>query len=312
MARKPVARKVQNVDRPKREVTKKKDKVVSDKKKKIVEKKKIPESKKPKKLPAVKRQIRHPPYASMIKKVLKANDGHVTSLHRIAIFIKENYKVPPESYRRSLRQALKKMEQQKTIIKVRASYKLSAKGRGSSRSKSPARKKKEGEKSPAKKSGDKKKEDEQQKKKKKRTKSPAKNKEEEKKLPKKRTTEKKEPKKRPETKKKEASPKKRAKKTKEGTSKTSDPKVVSVAESKFDHFWQYEDNGWKNYDVAASDTVEEVYQNYLSNRGDNDVRAVHSGSWEYQVDFMALKQTNIQHPNHKTRNIRRVPNANKS
>jgi len=72
------------------------------------------------------------------------------------------------------------------------------------------------------------------------------------------------------------------------------------------HIWQYFDKIWKNYDNAASETCEDVYQKYLANRGDTDVRAVHSGQWEYQVDFMAMKQTNIQHENHTVRNIRRV------
>jgi len=54
--------------------------------------------------------------------------------------------------------------------------------------------------------------------------------------------------------------------------------------------------------------VEEVYQNYLANRGDTDVRAVKSGTWEYQVDFLGMKQMNIVHDNHTVRNIRRVPN----
>jgi len=76
---------------------------------------------------------------------------------------------------------------------------------------------------------------------------------------------------------------------------------------KYDHLWQYHDGSWKTYDPKASDVVEEVYQNYLSNRGDNDVRAVKSGQWEYMVDFLAMKQTNIQHANHTIRDIRRVP-----
>ncbi len=76
--------------------------------------------------------------------------------------------------------------------------------------------------------------------------------------------------------------------------------------SKYDHLWEYSDNGWKNYDQKAGDILEEVYLKYLANRGDTDVRAVKSGQWEYQVDFMALKQTNIQHPNHTVRDIRRV------
>jgi len=73
--------------------------------------------------------------------------------------------------------------------------------------------------------------------------------------------------------------------------------------------WQYSDGSWKNYEVGASDTVEKVYQGYLANRGDTDVRAVKSGQWEYMVDFQAMKQTNIQHENHTVRSIRRVPNT---
>ena len=39
------------------------------------------------------------------------------------------------------------------------------------------------------------------------------------------------------------------------------------------------------------------------------MRAVKSGEWEYMVDFMAMKQTNLLHSNHTIRNIRRVPVA---
>ncbi len=72
--------------------------------------------------------------------------------------------------------------------------------------------------------------------------------------------------------------------------------------------WQYYDHSWKNYDTAASDAVEEIYLAYKDNRGGSDVRAVKSGSWEYLVDFMQMKQTNTQHPNHTVRDIRRVEN----
>ncbi|PRP82131.1 hypothetical protein PROFUN_10339 [Planoprotostelium fungivorum] len=81
----------------------------------------------------------------------------------------------------------------------------------------------------------------------------------------------------------------------------------AAAGLKYDHLWQYEHNGWKNYDVKASDTVEEIYLDYLQNRRGTDVRAVKSGQWEYMVDFLALKQTNIQHEAHTIRSIRRVP-----
>jgi len=59
--------------------------------------------------------------------------------------------------------------------------------------------------------------------------------------------------------------------------------------------------------VAASNEVERIYQGYLANRGDTDVRAVKSGQWEYMVDFLALKQTNLQHESHTVRDIRRIP-----
>eukprot|EP01114_Cavostelium_apophysatum_P014064 TRINITY_DN3546_c0_g1_i4.p1 TRINITY_DN3546_c0_g1~~TRINITY_DN3546_c0_g1_i4.p1 ORF type:complete len:247 (-),score=57.76 TRINITY_DN3546_c0_g1_i4:84-824(-) len=88
------------------------------------------------------------------------------------------------------------------------------------------------------------------------------------------------------------------------------PKVASVSGSKHPYVWQYleNDHTWQNYDTAASDLVEEIFLKYLGNKGDTDVRAVKSGQWEYMVDFIALKQTNIQHENHRIRNIRRVPN----
>eukprot|EP01117_Protostelium_nocturnum_P010933 TRINITY_DN3952_c0_g1_i1.p1 TRINITY_DN3952_c0_g1~~TRINITY_DN3952_c0_g1_i1.p1 ORF type:complete len:349 (-),score=152.29 TRINITY_DN3952_c0_g1_i1:210-1256(-) len=87
--------------------------------------------------------------------------------------------------------------------------------------------------------------------------------------------------------------------------------TVNIAGSKYDHFWQYKEREgvWGNYMLEASDVLEGVYQGYLSNRGDTDVRAVKSGDWEYQVDFLAMKQTNLQHANHTVREIRRVRNT---
>jgi hypothetical protein len=96
----------------------------------------------------------------------------------------------------------------------------------------------------------------------------------------------------------------RARVSKKGAEKSVVPAAAGL---KYDHLWQYEHNGWKNYDVKASDTVEEIYLDYLQNRRGTDVRAVKSGQWEYMVDFLALKQTNIQHEAHTIRSIRRVP-----
>lgn len=80
--------------------------------------------------------------------------------------------------------------------------------------------------------------------------------------------------------------------------------------------WQYHDthksisnpspDGWYNYDLEASDIVEDAWQKYVINRGLNDVRSVHSGEWEYMVDFMNWNQTNIIHTAHTRRNIRRI------
>jgi len=148
MARKPVAREVKKVERPKREVTKKQEAAVAkkkaDEKKKVAKPAKKVEKKVVKKKVAAKKGIRksHPPYSSMIKRALKSNSPSATSLQFISKFIESNFTVP-ESYKRYLRQALKRMEEkEKTIFKVRASFKLSAKGKGTSRSRSASPKRK--------------------------------------------------------------------------------------------------------------------------------------------------------------------------
>ena len=69
--------------------------------------------------------------------------------------------------------------------------------------------------------------------------------------------------------------------------------------------WQYEHDGWKNYDKAASDVVEAAYQDWQKNPY-TDVRAIKSGEWQYTVDFTNMRQQNIQHENHTTRNVRRA------
>lgn len=70
--------------------------------------------------------------------------------------------------------------------------------------------------------------------------------------------------------------------------------------------WQYEDNGWRDYDREASEEVERCYQTYLNCPGQFDVRSIQSGTWHYQVDFPQMIQTNIRHENHTRRAIRRV------
>ena len=52
--------------------------------------------------------------------------------------------------------------------------------------------------------------------------------------------------------------------------------------------------------------MEEEWQKYIKNRMMCDVRAVKSGHFEYQVDFMQWSQQNITHQAHKVRKIRRL------
>ena len=70
--------------------------------------------------------------------------------------------------------------------------------------------------------------------------------------------------------------------------------------------WEYFDNGWHPYAPAASDLVEAEWQEYVSDPHRRDVRSVKSGQFRYFVDFTLMKQTNVEHPNHTQRDIRRV------
>jgi len=81
-----------------------------------------------------------------------------------------------------------------------------------------------------------------------------------------------------------------------------------IAEGPGKGVWQYFDNGWHDYYPDASNIVEGVYQEYKANpAGGLDIRAVKSGHFSYQVDFLSLTQTNTQ--THTVRNIqRRVEN----
>jgi len=231
-----------------------------------------------------------PTYERMIKKALLADSENLQSVKAIGKFLEANYPLP-ENYKRYMKQGLAIGVAHKTFIKVKGSYRLSAHATNKTNGKKKTAAVKRTKETTTTK----------------RTKSPSK-KEEKKEAP--------SPKKKKRTTKEApsavvAGPIKKSKKARasnENENSESGP-LALVTGSKYDHVWQYHDGSWKNYDVKASDTVEETYLKYLENRGETDVRAVHSGQWEYQVDFMAMKQTNIQHENHTTRNIRRVPLA---
>lgn len=264
-----------------------------------------------------------PTYRVMVLEALKDLGGR-TFHSGIAIgkYIEANYPVPSATFRRWVRLAIHAAVEEGEIDQKKASYKLTLKGKevqkeetAREKAKLKASKSLTSTKSPEKK----RKRDEKEGPKKRTTKNSAKSasdvaKETKSKKEASRSTTKEKEKTKsksksaretssaPTTPTKSKSPTKRAKTSESAPSTPSKPPGL-----KNDHIWQYEENSeWKNYATKASDTVEEVYKDYLANRGDTDVRAVKSGQWEYMVDFMAMKQTNIQHDNHTVRNIRRV------
>jgi len=78
--------------------------------------------------------------------------------------------------------------------------------------------------------------------------------------------------------------------------------VVPVKEQK--PVWQFKHGTWHDYDQAASDVVEEAYQDWKKNPY-IDIRAIKSGYWNYSIDFKRMVQTNIQHDAHTQREVRR-------
>eukprot|EP00331_Platyophrya_macrostoma_P014720 CAMPEP_0176466194 /NCGR_PEP_ID=MMETSP0127-20121128/37751_1 /TAXON_ID=938130 /ORGANISM="Platyophrya macrostoma, Strain WH" /LENGTH=173 /DNA_ID=CAMNT_0017859323 /DNA_START=66 /DNA_END=587 /DNA_ORIENTATION=- len=74
------------------------------------------------------------------------------------------------------------------------------------------------------------------------------------------------------------------------------------------HKWQYKNDQsrWADYDKKASDEVERAYASWLVDPH-IDVRSVHSGDWDYMVDFNMMTQQNVRHHAHKVRQIQRVP-----
>lgn len=252
-----------------------------------------------------------PTYQRMVFEAIK-DLGNRTFHSAVAIskYIDANYPVPEASFKRSVRLAIYKALDDGLLIARKASYRLSAKGQDflkprkiipstrkiSTRSKSKKRKSsssigKEEPKKRTTRNSSKTSDDEEEPKKSRSSKRESSS-----------SSAKSTPLKSKST---PVKPKKRS--VSEPSSVASTPsKIPRPPGLKFDCIWQYDDHGWKNYESAASDTVEEVYLAYLAHRGDTDVRAVKSGNWEYMVDFMAMKQTNIQHENHTIRNIRRV------
>ena len=53
--------------------------------------------------------------------------------------------------------------------------------------------------------------------------------------------------------------------------------------------------------------LEQQWAEYQTDPHSFDVRSVHSGSFDYQVDFKSMVQTNLLHDSHTVRAVRRVP-----
>jgi len=250
-----------------------------------------------------------PSYLVMIKRsIAQQNHRNGSSLFTIYKYLEDHYPVS-ESFHRFVRAALKRGVGDGMLSRVNLSYRLTAKGRatigkskkhrvskkkkaapssaGAKRKRSASKEKKKGEK---KKSSSSKKKTSSKKARRKKSKGKEKEKE---KGHEEVSTE------------KEAPKKARVGTASSSASSSSAPKRISPAGHKFR--WQYQDGAWKDYEMNGSDLVEAAYQSYIKNPGLCDVRAVKSGQWQYQVDFLNLKQTNIQHENHTTRLIRRLP-----
>lgn len=220
------------------------------------------------------------------------------SVAAISKYIIANYDVPEESFKRYLKASLAKQVESGLLVKKSvARYQLSAKAKPkkkkqtSEEEKTTKRKtakqstKVEGEKKPAKKSSSKSKKVKESTKVdgEKKTKKP--------------TSKSKKDVTKETVKKTSARGSKKEGKTKKSTSsgrgKASSAETTEGG-SKLVWVWQYYDNGFYNYDTAASEVVEGVYQEYLTSPFTCDVRAVKSGQWEYEIDFRVMTQRNIK------------------
>jgi len=249
----------------------------------------------------------HPTYQAMIRKALKGDTSRKgTSIQAIYKFIEDNYAVHARA-RSFVKRALRRLVDDGDITNPTVfRYKLAK-----TTKKSPKKKTKKSDKEKKSKKSDKEKKSKKSDKEKKKSKKDTKEKKSTKKVTTKRATK--------TSTKEKVSPLAKVARAPKGTTKTTrgtakkasksaatDSTSESAAPGELKWVWQYFDGGFKNYDVAASDTVEGVYQEYLTSPYTTDVRSVKSGQWSYLVDFKQWTQQNIQHENHTTRKIRRV------
>jgi hypothetical protein len=73
--------------------------------------------------------------------------------------------------------------------------------------------------------------------------------------------------------------------------------------------WEYEDNlGWTSYGDSHQAVLEASYQIFLRDKRSTTACKVRiqTDEWDYEVDFEAMSQTNLDHPGHRFRPVRRV------
>lgn len=65
---------------------------------------------------------------------------------------------------------------------------------------------------------------------------------------------------------------------------------------------------WRNYDESCNDALNGAYLFFLQGRSGSTERSrpsIHSGGYNYHVDFSTMTQTNMTHPDHTVRHVRR-------
>ncbi len=71
--------------------------------------------------------------------------------------------------------------------------------------------------------------------------------------------------------------------------------------------WEYAGNDdWEPYADHHQVLLETAYKFYTNNNASSSsLVRITVGAWEYEIDFAAMVQTNIQHPSHRQRSVRR-------
>jgi len=84
--------------------------------------------------------------------------------------------------------------------------------------------------------------------------------------------------------------------------------TTTTANHKHQHKWQFLNNYnmYEDYDINASDQVEDVFLQYKTDPTAWELNRVYSGTFHYFVNFRTMVQQNVDHSNHTVRKIRRV------